>query len=127
MKDELSTEEIEEMLRVAVAVGPWPVQALREILLGRCTGYQLRQAVSSCTRRGEIVVFRPTFWASPAFVNDERRKSGTYVAENSREQLIARLSARARPPEPARDSVADLMQGDDADRLAREAFERHGD
>lgn len=119
-------DSVEDLLTAAVGVGPWPVAALRDIILSTgVTGYRLRKAVSSVTRDGLIAVWQPRLWVSASDI-DEWRKNGGWVEGHSREELIARLDARSNPP-PIRESTTDhLMQGEDADRLAREDFGRNG-
>ena len=118
--------EVEDMLCAAVRVGPWPVRELREILgLAGATGYQIRQAVTSATAAGDLTVLQCKFWVHPAFANGGWRNRAHYIEGHGRDQLIGRLSQRARPSSDDHHTPIDeLMQGEDADRLAREDFNR---
>lgn len=113
-----------EVLCAAVRVGPWPVAALREILKqAGASEWTLRQAAASATSAGGLAMVRQHFWVHPHFAR-RNVADHLYVEGYSREQLIAELSKRARPVS-AQDTVDNVMQGDDADRLARDDFARH--
>jgi hypothetical protein len=118
----------EEMLLAAIRVGPWPIVVLRELL--RTAGVTERQwnlAVATLRDENELRMFQARFYARPSFVDDEVAR-GVFIEGHGREQLISRLSYRARAAQPASHaSTIDIMQGEDAGRLSRESFERYGE
>lgn len=114
------------MLLAAVRVGPWPVGALRDVLRAAgLTEWSVKRAVSTATHDGDLVLIRQNFWAAASFLQT-KGDSWLYADGHSREELISRLSARSRPPDISPSTTEFLMQGEDADRLAREDFGRNG-
>jgi len=116
--------EPEDMIRAAVSSGPWPIAALKEILYeAEVTEWKLRKAVAALTHSGELGVVTQKFWVSPSqFTMRTGTNSQVVYAEgHSRTQLIARLSARTHRPQ-TQSASKELIEGEDAQRLAREAF-----
>jgi hypothetical protein len=117
--------DAEGVLRAAIEAGPWPVTELRGILKeAGFTDWQIRRAAASLVSMGELVLVTRRFWVHSSFLNEERG-SAVYIEGHSRAELIRRVASRTPQPSGQRTATTEeLMQGDGAERLAREAYAR---